>query len=130
MLEINLLGEISIHLDGDSVNRFRGRTEIALLAYLAHSGQIHNREALADLLWDASTTGQSLSNLRTALTRLRTHVGDHLIVTRKTIAVIPTVHQQTDSARFQSLLAGVGKDKSAAPSINCRRGWTCTRGNS
>ncbi len=55
MLEINLLGEISIHLDGDSINRFRSQTEIALLAYLAHSGQIHNREALADLLWDAST---------------------------------------------------------------------------
>ena len=114
MLDVNLLGETTIRLDGDPISRFRSQAEIALLAYLAHSGQTHNREALADLLWDAGTTEQSLSNLRTALTRLRKHVGDHLIVTRKTIAVTPAVHQQTDSARFQTLLTGAGRDRSAA----------------
>ncbi len=113
MLEVTLLGEINIRLDGDPFNRFRSQTEIALLAYLAHSGQAHNREALADLLWDASTTEQSLSNLRTALARLRKEVGDHLVVTRKTVAVSPAVHHQTDSACFQSLLAGAGKEGSA-----------------
>jgi DNA-binding SARP family transcriptional activator len=113
MLEVTLLGGATIRLDEIPINRFRSQTEISLLAYLAHSGQPHNREALADLLWDAGTTGQSLSNLRTALTRLRTQVGDHLIVTRKTIAISPAVHQQTDSARFQTLLAGVGKEGSA-----------------
>ena len=101
MLDVNLLGGINICLDGDTISRFRSQTEIALLAYLAHSGQAHYRETLADLLWDAGTTGQSLSNLRTVLARLRKQVGDHLIVTRKTIAVSPTVHQQTDLARFK-----------------------------
>jgi DNA-binding SARP family transcriptional activator/predicted ATPase len=114
MLDVNLLGEITIRLDNKPISRFRSQTEIALLAYLAHSGQIHSREALADLLWDAGSTGQSLSNLRTALTRLRKQVGDHLIITRKTIEVSPTVHQQTDSARFQALLTGAGKERSAA----------------
>ena len=114
MLDVNLLGEISIYLDDKPINRFRSQTEIALLAYLAHSGQAHNREALADLLWDSSSTGQSLSNLRTALARLRKQMGDHLIVTRKTIAISQAIHQQTDSARFQALLTGAGKERSAA----------------
>jgi DNA-binding SARP family transcriptional activator/predicted ATPase/Tfp pilus assembly protein PilF len=117
MLEVTLLGGVTIRLDGLLINRFRSQTEIALLAYLAHSGQAHNREELADLLWDTDSTGQSLSNLRTVLSRLRKQLRDHLIVTRKTIAVSPTVHQKTDSARFQSLLAGVGKD-GAAGSMN------------
>ena len=96
MLEVNLLGEITIRLDGDPISRFRSQTEIALLAYLAHSGQAHNRESLADLLWDAESTEQALSNLRTALARLRKQVGDTLLVTRKTIAITPTTHQQID----------------------------------
>jgi DNA-binding SARP family transcriptional activator len=117
MLEVTLLGGVTIRLDGQPINNFRSQAEIALLAYLAHSGQPHNREILADLLWDTESTGQSLSNLRTVLTRLRKQLGDHLIVTQKTIAVEAAVPQKTDSARFQSLLAGVGRDKSAG-SIN------------
>ena len=117
MLEATLLGGVTIRLDGQPINNFRSQTEIALLAYLAHSGHPHNREILADLLWDTESTGQSLSNLRTVLTRLRKQLGDHLIVTRKTIAVEAAVPQKTDSARFQSLLAGVGRDESAG-SIN------------
>ena len=57
MLDINLLGETTIRLDAKPISHFRSQTEIALVVYLAHSGQIHSREALADLLWDASTTG-------------------------------------------------------------------------
>jgi len=114
MLDVILLGKITIHLHTKPLTRFRSQKEIALLAYLAHSGHAHNREVLADLLWEASSTGQSLSNLRTVLARLRKQVGDHLIITRKTIAVTPAVHQQTDSARFQTLLEGVGKERSAA----------------
>jgi DNA-binding SARP family transcriptional activator/predicted ATPase len=111
MLEISLLGEIVIRMDGEPVTRFRSQKEIALLAYLAHSGHAHNREALADLLWEARSTKQSLSNLRTALARLRKQVGEYIVVTRKTVAVIPAVHEQTDSARFQTMLAGAGKER-------------------
>ncbi|MGD8406507.1 MAG: BTAD domain-containing putative transcriptional regulator, partial [Anaerolineales bacterium] len=122
MLEVSLLGEISICLDTEPMSGFRGQTEIALLAYLAHSGQAHNREELADLLWDSSSTGQSLSNLRTALARLRKRVGEYLIVTRKTISVSQAVHQQTDSVRFQTPLTGAGKERSAAIVNRLRRG--------
>jgi DNA-binding SARP family transcriptional activator len=71
MLEVTLLGGVTVRLDGQPINRFRSQTEIALLAYLAHSGQPQNRETLADLFWDTDSTNQSLSNLRTVLSRLR-----------------------------------------------------------
>ena len=76
MLEISLLGEITVRLTGEPITRFRSQKELALLAYLAHTGKTHNREALADLLWEARSTKQSLSNLRTTLARLRKQVGD------------------------------------------------------
>jgi len=108
MLKIFLLGEIVTRLYDTPITRFRSQKELALLTYLAHTGQVHNREALADLLWEASSTKQSLSNLRTALARLRKQVGDHLIITRKTVAVTAVVHQQTDTTRFQAMVAGAG----------------------
>lgn len=116
MLEISLLGETLFRLPGQPILRFTTQKESALLAYLAHSGRTHNREALADLLWEASSTRQSLSNLRTILARLRKQVGDQLIVTRKTAAVISAVHEQTDSVRFQAILAAAGREMSVAGS--------------
>jgi DNA-binding SARP family transcriptional activator len=83
MLETSLLGGIMIRLNGTPITQFRSQKEIALLAYLAHTGQAHNREALADLLWEARSTKQSLSNLRTTLARLRKQVGEYLIITQK-----------------------------------------------
>ena len=128
MLEVTLLGRVAVQLDGKPISRFRSQAEIALLAYLSHSGQAHNREELADLLWEADSTERALSNLRTVLTRLRKRSGDHLIVTRKTIAVAPTVPQKTDSARFQSLLAGVGKDVSAGSMNQLSQGLDLYKG--
>lgn len=112
MLEICLLGGITIRLNGELITQFRSQTEIALLAYLAHSGKTHNREALADLLWEARSTKQSQSNLRTVLARLRKRVGDQLVVTRKTVSLLHSVHEQTDSVRLQAILAGSGSERS------------------
>ncbi len=112
MLEITLLGEIVILLDGEPGTRIRGQKEIALLAFLAHTGKTYGREALADLLWEARSTKQSLSNLRTALARLRKHVGDQLIITRNNVSLSSAVHDQTDSVRMQTMLAGVGRERS------------------
>jgi predicted ATPase/DNA-binding SARP family transcriptional activator len=110
MLTLTLLGQVAIARDGEPLSRFRSQTEIALLVYLAQTGQVHTREALADLLWDANSTAQSLSNLRTALTRLRAHIGDELLITRTTVAMRPESRQAIDSVRLQSEL-----QTSAAP---------------
>ena len=114
MLTLTLLGQVAIARDGEPLARFRSQTEIALLVYLAQTGQTHSREAVADLLWDASSTAQSLSNLRTALTRLRAHTADELLVTRKTIAMRPERRQAVDSVRLQSDLQAIGAPESPA----------------
>ena len=128
MLEISLLGEIVVSLHDEPISRIRGQKEMALLAYLAHTGQAHGREALADLLWDADSTRQALSNLRTVLTRLRKQVGDHLIVTRKTLSVTPAVHEGTDTVRFQAMLAGAGEERSVTGANLLAQGLALYRG--
>ncbi len=122
MLEISLLGETTIQSDGKPITQYRSQKELALLVYLAHTGQTVNREILADLLWEARSTSQSLSNLRTALTRLRKKVGDDLIVTRKTVAVTPAVHEQTDSVRFEALVAAGGGERSVTAVNRLKQG--------
>ena len=71
MLSFQLLGAVALFKNGQPLNQFRSQKEAALLLYLAQTGQAHSREFIADLLWEDRTTEQALSNLRTALARLR-----------------------------------------------------------
>lgn len=106
MLNMVLLGSCSLsHADGEPLD-VRSRKEIALLVYLAHTGRPHRRAALADLLWDASSSKQSLSNLRTVLARLRKQVGDVLVPSREMLGYAPDARQQVDSVRFQAYFEG------------------------
>src|SRR4051794_25474893 len=52
------------------------RKVLALLAYLAVSGQSHSRDALATLLWPESDQPHARGSLRHALATLREAVGD------------------------------------------------------
>lgn len=103
---LQLLGEVNIS-KGGSVLRFRGQPEMALLIYLAHTGQTHSRETLANLFWEERTTRQSLANLRTVLARLRSLVGDVLVVTSKTLAYEPAARHFVDSVRLNERLVAL-----------------------
>ena len=122
MLEMTLLGQAMITRDNIPLRSFRSQKEAALLIYLAHTGQIHRRETMADLLWEASSTKQSLANLRTVLTRLRAQVGDALVVTRKTVAYADDLREDVDSVRFQRALGGLVSLQSAAEADQLRQG--------
>jgi DNA-binding SARP family transcriptional activator len=74
---------------------------LALLAFLALEPGPHTRGALAALLWGDSTDERANGSLRQALTRLRTAVGDVLLVGRTTIALAPGF--PTDVAVFRRL---------------------------
>jgi predicted ATPase len=91
-LEISLLGPFRVTRNGAPVTQFRADTARALLAYLAlNAGTPHRRETLAGLLWPDQPESEARHNLRQALSRLRTAIGDQeanppaLLVTRKTI---------------------------------------------
>ncbi|MEM7033059.1 MAG: tetratricopeptide repeat protein [Chloroflexota bacterium] len=105
MLSFTFLGPVSIHKDGQPLKQFRSQKEAALLIYLAHTGESHSRDFVADLLWESRSTQQALSNLRTVLTRLRKQAGESLLVSRKSLALTSESQQQVDSATLLQTLA-------------------------
>jgi predicted ATPase/DNA-binding SARP family transcriptional activator/Tfp pilus assembly protein PilF len=109
-LHIKLLGAPELNVDGLPLAGLRSHKAIALLIYLACNPGPQRRELLADLLWDVTSTAQSLSNLRTVLTRLRRHAADYLIVTPETIAIAPGAAVVVDAAVMESQ-AGLTADR-------------------
>lgn len=95
--------------DDSPLSNLRSRKALALLLYLACNPGPHRREFLAVLLWDASSTAQSRSNLRTVLTRLRSYadnsLGDYLQVTPETIALAPDADIGLDVAVLEETIA-------------------------
>ena len=82
--QIKLLGTFEL-IDGGTPSPVMKRAKgCALLAYLIVTGHTQTREVVADLLWEADSTTQSLKNLRSLLPRIRPALPE-LIVTRQTL---------------------------------------------
>jgi len=80
-------------LGGQIAVGFKSNKVKALLAYLCtESSNVHSRESLAGLLWPHQPNSEALSNLRFALSTLRSVIGDrtaeppYLTITRESIA--------------------------------------------
>ena len=95
-LRLSLLGSFEAELDGKPVTGFATTKIQALLAYLAvESHRAHRREVLAALLWPDWPERAARTNLRNALSKLRTAIGDrgvapghhepYLLITRETV---------------------------------------------
>lgn len=74
-LRLSLFGTPRVERDGKTVSLSRRKT-IALLAYLAASGQPHSRDALSALLWPDNDQSSARANLRRDLSRLKSALGD------------------------------------------------------
>jgi DNA-binding SARP family transcriptional activator/predicted ATPase len=85
-LRIMALGPPQVQL-GDTPVTFTGRKAMALLVYLAVSGRVHSRDALAALLFDAATDERARAQLRSTLTYLRSQLREYLVATRDTIGL-------------------------------------------
>ncbi len=83
MLSFTMLGYPAVLKNGSPLTKFRSQKEAALLYYLAHSAETHQRELIAELLWESSATKQALTNLRTVLSRLRKQIGEALADVKK-----------------------------------------------
>lgn len=86
LLKVSLLGAPQISLDDVPVTGFITRKAEALFFYLVVTGRAHRRSALATLLWPDVPEQRAKKNLRDLLPSLRRLVGDHLIITRDTVA--------------------------------------------
>ncbi|MCB8944436.1 MAG: tetratricopeptide repeat protein [Ardenticatenaceae bacterium] len=74
--QIRLLGKPQVAVDGQPSPVLKSAKGLALLAYLVITRQAHSREAIADLLWEATSTAKSLNNLRQLLSRLKKWLPD------------------------------------------------------
>jgi DNA-binding SARP family transcriptional activator len=104
-LSIQLLGEVSILVGGQTLTGLPSRKAEALLVYLACTRRAVAREVLADLLWDDRSQDQALANLRTILTSLRRALGDALIVERDAIAFNRQSDYWLDIEAFEQQIA-------------------------
>ncbi len=129
MLSFSLLGQVLLSKNEASLHHFRSQKEAALLIYLAQTGEIHQRDFIAELLWDARSTQQALSNLRTVLARLRKQVGDDLLITRKTVALVPENQQQVDSLNLLQRLTNIGQIDSVEKAATLQKTLDTYRGD-
>lgn len=120
MLSFNLLGSVQLSKNGKPLLGFRSQKEPAILIYLAHTGQSHKRDHVAEMLWSNRTTKQALSNLRTALARLQKQVGDSLVLTQRSLTLAPEAQYHVDSVQLLQVLTSISHISSAeqAASLN------------
>lgn len=84
-LTIKTFGQPALIIDEQPVEKFRSRKAVALILYLACTQTDQNREGLADLLWDASSTKQALSNLRTVLSMIRAPLKAYIQISKDSL---------------------------------------------
>ena len=102
---MRLLGPPSVERDGTPVAPDT-RKAIALLAYLAVTGQAQGRDRLAALLWPEADQERARGALRRTLSALRVVLGgEHLATDGLKVALDPT-SLDCDVLRFRELLAG------------------------
>lgn len=106
-LTIKTFGQAALLLDGQPVEKFRSRKAIALILYLACTQKEENREMLADLFWDASSTKQALSNLRTVLAMIRSPLGEFIRIQNGTVNFAPQTNLTVDYIQLREELTSI-----------------------
>jgi|GEM_PF-633515 len=111
-LTIQSLGRVEILVNGAPVTGLASSKVIALLIYLAQTGHIHPREALAELFWAFRTQEQALSNLRVVVSSIRKTLNPYVTITRNSLGMNHNSAYTFDGAiitRAYSLLQEVGE---------------------
>jgi predicted ATPase/DNA-binding SARP family transcriptional activator/predicted negative regulator of RcsB-dependent stress response len=105
-LTMRLLGPPLVELDGQAVQLGRHKA-LALLAYLALTGQPHSRDALATLLWPELDQRGARGQLRRTLSLLNRTLGNPwLSVDRETVSWAPGSGAWIDVAVLHERLTG------------------------
>lgn len=103
-VSLSLLGVPRLTVAAQPVRLAYAKAE-ALLYYLAVTGQVHSRAALAALLWSQSTEAQARNSLRNAIYTIRRGLKplDPLIIERDTIGLDSAV-VQIDLPHFRTAI--------------------------
>jgi TolB-like protein/DNA-binding SARP family transcriptional activator len=84
-IDITLLGEPCVRMNGAVLPLPASRKTRALLVFLAMEPRAHSREALCDLLWCSNDDPRA--GLRWSLTKLRPLLGDSLVADRRHVTL-------------------------------------------
>jgi len=103
-LELYLLGPPRLEHEGVPLE-FDTRKNVALIAYLAVTGESHSRETLITLLWPELEPSRARAGLRRNLSVLKKALGGQwLVVERETIGTDAKADFWSDVDQFQRLL--------------------------
>jgi DNA-binding SARP family transcriptional activator/WD40 repeat protein len=104
-LKLHFLGRPAIEVDGEAVE-IVNRKAVALLAYLAATGERHSRDVLATLLWPEHDQTRARANLRRSLWQLnRSPVAPALDADADSVGLAPEA--SSDVAALRRLLDGI-----------------------
>ena len=119
-LRLELFGSPSVATNGQPIAL--QRKPMAMLAYLAVSGERVARSSLADLLWPESDPSQAATNLRKATWTLKQRLGEGAIE-GDPLALWATAQLQVDVSEFERGLAAWRwhADREDLPCEECRR---------
>jgi predicted ATPase/DNA-binding SARP family transcriptional activator len=106
-LRLAVLGPPRLQLDGAAVE-VDTRKAIALLVYLAVTGERHGREALAGLLWPEYDEAHARAALRRTLSALNKGLRGGWLATDRTSIALDRVDLWMDLERFQALVEECG----------------------
>lgn len=104
-LKLTLFGPPRLEREGRPVEVSR-RKALALLVYLAATGQSHSRDTLATLFWPEADQRRARGNLRRALSDLNQEIGEGcLVLEGETVALAGDGRVSLDVAQFRTNLA-------------------------
>jgi class 3 adenylate cyclase/DNA-binding SARP family transcriptional activator/tetratricopeptide (TPR) repeat protein len=109
MLRVNLLGELTLEVDGRQLELPASRRARSLLGLLALERRTHPRGQLAARFWPDVLDESARTSLRSALSALRRALGPdadrHLLASRDTVALAGPDQVWTDVGEFERLVA-------------------------
>lgn len=103
MLEIYVLGDIALKLNGQTVNSITSRKGLGVFVYLACHEHAISRQSLAELFYGHLPQKRAMANLRVLLSRLRP-VASYLTLTRSTVAFDTTQPHFLDIRTLEAAL--------------------------
>lgn len=110
-LKLTLFGPPRLQREGQTVDVTR-RKALALLAYLASTGQPHSRDTLATLFWPDVTQSRARGNLRRILSDLNLEIDeDVLVLEGETVALSHDNGFASDVAQFRACLNACANHK-------------------
>jgi DNA-binding SARP family transcriptional activator len=109
MLRVNLLGKLTLEIDGKDLELPASRRARSLLGLLALERRTHPRSQLAARFWPDVLDESARTSLRSALSALRRALGAdadlHLLASRDTVALAGSDQIRTDLDEFAQLVA-------------------------